>query len=294
MTTGRAYAEMHIAVLLFGLTAILGDLIALSGMVIVWWRVLLTSVSLLFFRRVYRHLRAMPAATRWRLMGIGVIVGLHWICFYGAIKLSSASVTLICMATTSLFTAFLEPLFFRKPIEWLQVGLGLMVIPGMAFIVNYTPPEMWWGIAVAVLSALLAVVFSILNKRYVATTDTYTMTLVELGSAWAFISLLLPFFVWGEGGLQFWPTGWEDVVYLLILALLCTTLAYILSLRALRILSAFASNLTINLEPVYGIVLAFFLLDDYQELSPNFYIGVGIIVAAVFAYPVLERWRTAE
>jgi len=284
----KAYLELHVAVLLFGFTAILGDLIQLSAVMIVWWRVLITCISLLYFVQFGIKFRSIPRDKIFKFLGIGVLVALHWITFYGAIKLSNASVALICFASTSLFTSFLEPIILGRPIEKLQVVMGLMIIPGMWLIVNTVDAAMMNGIYVGLLSALLAAIFSTLNKRLIDDADSYSITFLELGSAWIFISLLVPVLIWNGTEIQFWPVG-TDWTYLLILALLCTTLAYILSLKALKYVSAFVANLTINLEPVYGILLAIILLNDHKELSTRFYVGVVLISAIVFSYPLIKK-----
>lgn len=281
---------MHLAVLLFGFTAILGDLIQLSAVLIVWWRVLLTCFSLLFLFRLKRALQQLSQRTILQFMGIGVLVGLHWICFYGSIKLANASVALICMAVTALFTSFLEPLFFRRRINWYEVLLGIAIIPGMFLVVDGIKTEMMLGVWVGLLSAFLASTFAILNKKMVRTASPFTITFLELGSAFLFISLLLPFYYVQNKTLQLLPPNLSDWFYLLALALLCTTLAYSLSLRALHHLSAFVSNLSLNLEPVYGIVMAWLLLNEHEELSTTFYYGVAIILLTVLSYPFLRKW----
>lgn len=285
----RAYLELHIAVLLFGFTAILGDLIQLSALVIVWWRVLLTSVSLLFLIRWRGMFRNLPWPMVLRFMGIGIIAALHWLTFYGAIKASNASITLVALATASFFTALIEPVVMRQPVKWYEMGLGLFIVPGMVLVARGTELTMMNGLWLGLLSSFLAATFSTLNKRYIGALDEKRITFLELGSAWLFISMILPLVNGAsEEQLQLWPSL-KDWAYLIVLALLCTTLAYILALRALHHLSAFASNLTINLEPVYGIALAWILLDDEQELSGGFYLGVIVILLAVFSYPLLRR-----
>lgn len=285
----RAYLELHIAVFLFGFTAILGALIQLSALAIVWWRVLITGASLLLLIRGGRALRPMPWPVILQFMGIGVLVALHWLAFYGAIKLSNASITLICMATASFFTALLEPLIMRQRVRWHEILTGLAVIPGMALIVKSTDPSMNTGILAGLSAALMSALFATLNKKLIGRSDEMSITFLELGSAWLFLTLALPFYIGQSGGInQLLPTRTEDWIYLVILSLLCTTLAYVLALRALRHLSAFASNLAVNLEPVYGIALAWFILKDHKELSPGFYWGVLTILAAVFSYPLLR------
>ncbi len=288
-----AYLELHIAVLLYGFTAILGDLIQLSAVMIVWWRVLITCISLLYFIRFGKKLRSIPRDKIFKFLGVGILVALHWITFYGAIKLSNASVALICFASTSLFTSFLEPAILGRSIEKLQVIMGMMIIPGMWLIVNTVDTAMMNGIYVGILSALLAAIFSTLNKKLIDDADSYSITFLELGSACIFISILIPILLWNGTEIQFMPVG-MDWPYLIILALLCTTLAYILSLRALKHVSAFVANLTINLEPVYGILLAIILLNDHKELSPRFYLGVVLIGAIVFSYPLIKKKISKE
>jgi drug/metabolite transporter (DMT)-like permease len=286
----RAYLELHLAVLLFGLTAILGDLIQLTALVLVWWRVLLTSGSLLPFVKARHLLRDLGRPLLFRFMGIGVLVALHWLTFYGAIKLSNASITLVCMATTSFFTAFLEPLIVKRPFRWYEMALGLLIIPGMVLVVNNIQPGMVWGLIAGLTSAFLAATFATFNKKYLANVHPSRVTFVELGSAWLFLSIILGFFLITGRDFGAWlPASNLDWFYLLILAFLCTNLAYTLSLRALRHLSAFAANLTVNLEPVYGIILAWLLLNEQEDLDPGFYWGVVIILLAVFSYPIIRR-----
>jgi len=284
----RAWIELHFAVLCFGFTAILGHWISIPALSLVWWRVGITSLSLILLLRGFGTLRRMPARTAWQYAGIGVIVALHWVAFYGAVKLANASITLVCMATTSLFTAFLEPLIFRRAVRRVEVVLGLLMVPGILLVVRHIEPGHWAGVAAGLVSALLAALFSILNKKMISKASELEITLLELGSAFGFLSLLLPALWLGGMPQQVWPAP-SDWLPLLVLSLLCTTLAYVLALRALRHLTAFASNLTINLEPVYGIVLAILLLGEHRQLDPGFYLGVALILGAVLAYPLLTR-----
>lgn len=286
----KAYLQLHIAVLLFGFTAILGKMIQLSALVMVWWRVLITSLSLLLLINVFKLLRTLPRRQLLILMGIGTIVGLHWLAFYGAIKLSNASVGVLAMGSTSLFSAILEPLILKKKFNKLEIGLGLLIIPGMALVVNGIDFSMLTGLIVGVISALLAALFSILNKAQVDQLDALSITFVELSSACIFLGLVIIGSGLGNGAFPtMFPPHWSDWVYLLILALLCTTLGYVLSLTALKNLSAFISNLTMNLEPVYAIVLAWLLLNEDKEVSATFYWGALAIMVVVFSYPFLNK-----
>ena len=285
-----AYIQIHIAVILFGFTAILGDLIQLPAVVLVWWRVLITSVSLLFFIQFGKSLVQIPKKQIRTYIIIGILIGLHWICFYGAIKLSNASIALVCMSTTSLFTSIIEPIFFRTKVNKLELILAASVIPGMLLIVNNINTTYINGVWVGLAAALLAAIFSSLNKVNIKGADPYSISFIELSSAWMMITLLLGImWIFGYQADTFLPPNTSDWVYLIILALLCTTLAQVLTLKSLHHLSAFAVNLVINLEPVYGILMAIFILNDHKELSPLFYLGGGIILLSVMLYPYLHK-----
>ena len=287
--TQKAYLQLHIAVLFFGFTAILGNdkLISIPAISIVWWRVLFTSISLFFFINFGKSLRKIPKQFLWQYIVIGAIVALHWICFFGSVKLSgSSSITLICMATTALFTAFLEPLVLKTKFQKKDLLLGILVIPGMVLVVGNVNSDMWLGILVGLISAFLAAVFSVWNKMIINEADPKDITFLEMSSGWLFVSLLLPFIFHFDKNIAFLPIGW-DWAFLILLALVCTTLAYVLSLRALKHLSAFTSMLTYNLEPVYGILIAYFFLNE--RLSAGFYLGVLIILGAVFMPPFLKE-----
>ncbi len=291
-SASKAYLQVHLAVLLFGFTAILGDLIQLPAVMIVWWRVLITSASLLLFTKFGRSLSGLPTKQILVYAGIGMLIGLHWICFYGAVKLANASVCLICMSTTSLFTSLLEPLFLRTRLNKTELLLAVIIVPAMFLIVSTLDASYFTGVLVGLASAFLAAVFSILNKKNIAKTDPYTISLIELSSAWAMISLLLlVMWVLGFSPGRVLPATMTDWVYLCILALLCTTLAHVLTLKALKYISAFAANLVINLEPVYGILLAIVLLGEHKELHMSFYIGACLIMAAVLTYPFLTSTK---
>lgn len=298
----RAYLELHLAVLLFGLTAILGDLIQLTALVLVWWRVLLTSASLFPFTKPLQLFKDFGAPLFWRFTGIGVLVALHWLTFYGAVKWANASICLICMATTSFFTSFLEPLIVGRPFRWYEMLIGLLIVPGMALVVNNIEAGMMMGVFAGLASAFLAATFATYNKKYLGENDSMRVTFLELSSAWVFLSVvIIMLYLSGEEFGDFWPSGdcsfsnwslltWScDWFYLIVLALLCTSVAYTLALRALRYISAFSANLAVNLEPVYGIGLAVLLLNEHEQVGQGFYLGVAIILLAVFSYPLIKK-----
>lgn len=289
-TQNSAYIKIHIAVLLFGFTAILGDLIQLPAVVIVWWRVLITSISLIFFIGFGKTLKHLTAKQIRTYVIIGIIIGLHWICFYGSVKFSNASVCLICMSTTSLFTSVIEPLWARTKFKKLELFMGALIIPGILLVVNNIDLSYMAGVWAGLASAFLAAIFSTLNKAFIKGADPYTISFIELSGAWVMVSILLGgMYIFNTPAEQFLPPSTSDWVYLIVLSLLCTTFAHVLTLQSLKHLTAFASNLVINLEPVYGILLAIVILKDHKELNPMFYLGAAIIVLTVLFYPLLNR-----
>lgn len=284
----RAYLFMHVAVVLYGLTAILGKVISLSAIPLVWWRVLLTSISLVFFVRVGKILREVPRERLMAYVGIGCLVALHWITFFLAIKLSNASICLVALATQSLFTALIEPAVLKRRVRITELIMGALMIPAMLLIVREVEVSMQAGIWIGLLSAILVAAFTCFNKKLISDADPMRMTFVELGSAWLFISLLLPFLHRPELNGPIMPRG-IDWLYLVILVLACTTLAWLLVLYALKYLSAFSSNLIANLEPVYGILLAWIILGEHRDLTPGFYLGAAVMTGIVLINPVVTR-----
>ncbi len=284
-TVRSAYLALHMAVLLFGLSAIFGDLISLPSLSLVWWRLLFTCLSILFLIRVWDKIRAADKGLLVRMIGIGIIVALHWITFFGSIKQANASVALVCLATTAFFTALIEPFIMKQRWKGYEMMLGLAMVPGMNFVVQGVPDSMVSGIWLGLLSAIFIATFASLNKQLIHRADPIFITFVELGSGWLFISAVFAFM---SSSIDFWPVG-MDWIYLLALAILCTTVGYVLALKAMRQLSAFIAMLTMNLEPVYGMILAWFLLDDATELTGSFYIGVAIILVSIFIHPYLKR-----
>ena len=287
--TKKAYFQLHIAVILFGFTAILGDLISLSALILVWWRVLITSVSLFFLIGFGKKLVTIPKKRILQFMGIGVLVALHWICFFGSIKYANASVCLVCFATTSFFTSFLEPIITKRPFKWYEMSLAIIVIPGMVLIVNNVDLSMMLGVWIGLASAFLASLFAIFNKQLVNEADSFSITFLELSSGWLFISLILPYYFMNTEEINFLP-NLEDLGYLIVLALLCTTFAYVIALEALKHVTAFAANLTLSLEPVYGIILAVLILKENKELDIGFYAGSALILLSVLIYPIIKKY----
>ncbi|HET7331314.1 DMT family transporter [Dyella sp.] len=283
----KARLQIHFCVLLWGFTAILGKLITLPALSLVWWRMLLVSGALLLMPKVRRGLQAMPAKLRWTYAGIGALVALHWLTFYAAIKLANASVGATCIALGPAFLAFVEPWVARRRFDARELLIAIAVVPGVAMVAGGVPGHMRVGIAVGVLSALFVALFSSLNKRMVEHGDPLTVTCIELGTGTLLLTLLAP--VLPHTGSAFQLPDLHDALLLLLLSFGCTLLPFSLVLVALRHVSAFAMQMITNLEPVYAIVLAMLLLGEQRQLDGWFYAGVVVILAAVFAHPLLHR-----
>jgi len=287
----KAQWQLHFCVLLWGFTAILGKLITLTALQLVWWRMLLVTLALLLVPKVWRELRTMPPRRIVAYAGIGVLVALHWLTFYSAVKLANASVAATCIALAPVFLSVIEPAVVGRKFEPRELLLGAAVVPGVALVVGGVPADMRLGVAVGVLSAALCASFGAFNKRMAERGGALTVTCLELGAGTLFLTLVTA--VWHAEGTFVLP-GLHDALLLLALALACTLLPFALAMKVLRKLSAYTVQLATNLEPVYAIVLAVILLGEQHQLDAWFYAGVAIILGAVFVHPLLTRRPAAK
>jgi drug/metabolite transporter (DMT)-like permease len=282
---------MHFCVVLWGFTAILGKLITLQALPLVWWRMLLVTAALLFMRGFWRGVVQMSARLLAAYAGIGVLLSLHWVTFYAAIKLANASVAATCMGITPVVIALIDPWIARRRFDTRELSFGVAVIPGVALVVGGTPHGMRVGVFVGAASAALIAIVSCLNKRFVGRAAALSVTGIEIAAGVLFLPLLSPFLQSGES--LFAVPDRHDLLLLLILALACTLLPFALSLVALRELSAFSTALAVNLEPVYAIVLAMLVFHEQRELGLSFYAGVVILLGVVFSHPLSQRGKSA-
>ncbi len=285
----KAYLQLHTCVILWGFTAILGRLISLSAMQLVCWRMALVAVVLLAMRRTWVGIAVMPLRSVFVFTVIGLIVASHWVAFYTSIKISNASVAVACLGLGSIFAAIIEPIVMQRPHDRLELLLGLLAVPGVVLIVGGVPLEMRLGIAVGVVAALLSAIFTTLNKRCTSKGDPFAITCIEM-SAGAIV-LGVPAALSG-----FTMPTQMDAIWLLVLAVACTLLPFVMWIQSLKYVSAFSTLLILNLEPVYTVLLAAVLFQEYEELTPLFYGGTAIILLAVVLQPQLRRlahFRTA-
>jgi drug/metabolite transporter (DMT)-like permease len=283
----RAWLEMHLCVLLWGFTGILGKLITLEALPLVWWRVVLVTAALILARPFWVGLSQLSVRSAAILAGNGVVLALHWVTFYGSIKLSNASVAATCMALTPVVIALIDPWIARRPLDVRELWFGLAAIPGVVLVVGGTPTPMHAGIAAGVASMLFVALLSCLNKRFAAGAPALAVTGIEMAAGVVFLPLCAPFLP-GSERLFAWPAP-ADLGWLTALALACTLLPFALSLVALRELNAFESALATNLEPVYTLVLAIPIFGEQHELGARFYGGAVLVLAVVFAHPLAAR-----
>ncbi|WP_290793063.1 DMT family transporter [Flavihumibacter sp. UBA7668] len=284
-----AFIRLHLAVLLAGFTGVLGRLITLNEALIVWYRLLLSAIALWLIVAFRKTVPLLPLKLILSIFGVGLIAALHWVSFYGAIKYSNVSVTLVCFSSIGFFTALVEPLLLRKKLAWQELALGLLVMLGI-FIIFQFDSQYKTGIIIGTISAFLAAIFPVLNRQLLKKISVESLVTYELTGGFLTLSLLMPVY------LYYFPASYlipnlPDLGWLLILSLLCTVWAFYLSSYALQHISAFTVNLSYNLEPVYGILLAFFLFNENEKLGIHFYIGLLCIVSAV-SIQLFRVWKS--
>jgi drug/metabolite transporter (DMT)-like permease len=275
----KAFLQLHFAIILAGFTAILGKLIELNEGLLTLYRMALTVVILGAFLLLKKQLPKLSLKNTFKLFRTGAIVSLHWVTFYGSIKYSNVSVSVTCLSTIGFFTALFEPLIMRRKVDFVEVILGMLAIAGVYLIFNFYP-EYKTGIIFGIVSAMLASIFPIINKKLLDDFTPNTLTLYEMAGGAVALCFILPFYF------RFFPPSYyqptlSDWLWLIILAGVCTAFAFNLSLKALKQLSAFTTNLSYNFEPVYSIILAFIIFKENKFLGAGFYLGFGLILLAV-------------
>ncbi len=275
----KAFLQLHIAVFLAGFTAILGKLITLNEGLLVWFRLLITVVSLGLILFLKKRLKRISPKDAIKIFAVGVIVAIHWVTFYGSIRYANVSVALVCFSATGFFTAFFEPLILKRKISVAEVLLGLLGLTGIYIIFDFHP-QYKAGIIFGIISSMGSSLFPIYNKKLLLRFSPNILTLYELGGGLIALTFLVPVYLLIFPAAYYLPT-YTDWLWLMILAWFCTVLSFDLQLNALKKISAFTANLTYNLEPVYGIILAFIFFKENENLNPAFYYGAALILLAV-------------
>jgi len=291
MAQTKDYVKLHFIVWIWGFTAILGLLITIPAVEIVFYRTLLAFLVLGLMLKLRKRNFRLGKNEILKILGTGLLIGTHWILFFAAARVSTASVCLAGMATCSLWTSFIEPVFNRRKIDLTEVLLGFVVIVGLYIIFRFEFDHAL-GLIMAVSSAFLSALFTVINGQFIKKHNPYMITFYEMIGACLGTALFFPIYTiyFTDGQLQLLPTTF-DWFYLFILAGVCTVYAYSVSVDLMKNLSAFIINLTVNLEPVYGIILAVLIFGEKEKMASGFYIGTLVILAAVLCYPVINRYK---
>ena len=284
----KSYLHLHVIVFIWGFTAILGKLISLEALDLVWYRMLFASVIMTFVVLFNKEKIKVPFNVLVGFIVSGIIIAAHWLTFYQAIKVSNVSITLACLSTGAFFASILEPIFYRRRVIWYELLFGIIVVVGLGIIFN-VETKFKTGIYLAVTSAFLSALFSVINGKYAKEYDPNVISLYELSSGVFFLSIYL--FFAGSFTPAFFSLSVNDLIWLFLLSSICTAYAFSASVKVMKFLSPFTVMLTINLEPIYGIILALLIFKDGEEMSPLFYVGALIILATVIANGIVKSYK---
>lgn len=276
---------LHFTVFIWGFTSILGKLITVEAVQLVWYRVVIAIISLFLYFKFNKNTIKIDRNTLIQLVFTGALVGGHWILFFASIKASTVSVTLVCLSSITLFTAIFEPIINKSRISKLEIIAGIFIIIGILLIFEFET-QYTKGIILGLLSAMFASLFSIINARKVKKMEAPVIAFYELSGAFVWITSYL---LWTHGFGPGMVLQNSDIGYLLILGTICTSLAYVAGVSVMKEFSAFKVALVTNLEPVYGIILAFILFGELHKLKPGFWLGAIIILSTIFLYPVAQK-----
>ncbi len=279
------YLHLHFIVFIWGFTAVLGALISLEAIPLVWYRMFLATLIIFAFLKFRKEKLKFPLKTLAGFAGAGIIIALHWLTFFGAIKASNVSVTLAVLSTGAFFASLLEPLLYGRKIILYEVLFGLIVIIGL-YIIFDVEGSYTLGIILALCSAFLSALFSVINGKFVLKHKASAISFYELMFGVLGISIYLA--LSGKFTTEFFTVSAHDWMYLAILASACTAYAFIASIHVMKWISPYTVMLTINMEPVYGIILALIVLGDSENMSPQFYYGAVIILLTVIANGIIK------
>jgi len=284
---------LHVIIFMWGFTGILGKLIHLDAYYIVWHRVLIALVALgiaLVFMR--KPLKPANFKSFLKIAGVGLFVVLHWMTFYKSIQLSTASLGILCLSTATLHVTWLEPIIMKRKFSWIEFLLGSLVIYGIYFVSSDFDANDKEALIYGLLSALFAALFSVFNAKLAQDTPSYQITFYEMVSALVFLTIVLIF--QGDFTAELFQMTLSDFLWLLFLGIMCTSFAFLATIEVVKRLGAFTVSLSINLEPVYTILLAIAILNEDEMLGSHFYIGSAVIVVVVIANAVIKYYLKAK
>jgi drug/metabolite transporter (DMT)-like permease len=280
----KNFLLLHLIVLIWGFTAILGGLISISAIDLVWYRMLIASVGILIFILISKAPLNTSFFSLLKFFGVGILVALHWIFFYEAVKIS-VSVALACFASGPLFASLIEPLFFKRKIIWYEPVFGALVIVGIS-IIYLDNAEFSLAVIYSLVGAFLSSLFAVLNGMLIKTHEAKTITFYEMIGG--FITMSFAFLFTNRFSEGFFHLSTPDIIYLLILGIICTAFTFVVSVEIMKVITPYTVVLTVNLEPIYGIIMAYFIF--HEKMNPGFYAGAGIILVTIFANGILKRY----
>ena len=278
---------LHFIILIYGFTGILGKLVQIDAVALVWHRVLIAAVSLGLMMLILR--KSFKVSSKGKLIQIclmGIVVAAHWVTFFHSVQLSTASFGVLCLSTTTLHVSWLEPLVMGRKFSWLEFGLSLIVVAGIYFVSSDFGGNELQALYFGLISAFFAALFSVFNAKFARDTPPSTISFYEMIVATLSLTILLFFLGRLDGGL-FVMTG-VDFAWLLFLGIVCTSFAFLVTIELIKSLGVFTVSLSINLEPVYAIVLGIIILHENEKLNSSFYIGSVIIVGVIFLNAIIK------
>ncbi|MDQ1167232.1 DMT family transporter [Flavobacterium sp. SORGH_AS_0622] len=287
----KSYLNLHLIVFIWGFTAILGALITIDAENLVWFRMLLAGIFLGGFIAFKRQSFQVPVKEFFKLIFVGLLIALHWIFFFKAIHVSNVSITLSIFSLGAFFASLLEPLFYGRKVLWYEVFFGLIIIAGLGLILQVEIKYLQ-GVYFALASIILGVLFTLMNGKLIADHESSVITFYEFGAGVFFITIY--FLFQGKFTADFFSMSLNNWVLLLILSSICTAYAFTASVKVMQRLTPYTVMLTTNLEPVYGIVLAYFILGGKEKMSVEFYIGAVIIIITVILNGVFKHYKNKK
>ncbi len=280
---------MHLIIFIWGFTGILGKLIHLDAIVIVWYRILIAVICLAFFFLLTKRSFKIEIKQLLKISIVGIIVASHWLTFYYSIQLSTASLGILCLSTTTLHVTWLEPLVMKRRFSWIEFLLSCCVIYGIYFVSGDFSPKEMTALYFGLLSALCAALFSVFNAKISQEVPATHITFYELIIGFVFVSIFLISI--GRMNPQILKMNYSDFAWLLFLGIICTSFAFLVTIEIIKRLGTFTVSLSINLEPVYTILLAIFILKEHELLNSKFYIGAMIIIFVVLLNGLLKHYQ---
>lgn len=279
---------LHFTVFIFGFTGVIGKFIEAPSDILVWWRMAIASVAIGLFAYGTGKIKKSLKENAGVYALVGLIIAAHWITFFEAIKVSNVSVTLACLSAASLFTALLEPLFFKRKIDRFELLFGAIVVAGLLLIFSFEI-EYKLGIILALTSAFLASLFTTINGKLIQKDNPYRISLVEMMAGMFGITAWLAF--QGNFGANMLDLSNSDWMWLIILGVICTAFAFVASIKVMEELTPFTVSLSINLEPVYGIILALLFFKESEKMTPGFYGGTVLILLALYLNAIHRKGK---